>query len=227
MNILLLSATPFEIEQTLTYLNEHWEKKSEDSWIANQCRIEILISGVGGFNTMFSLMHRLKKSTYSLVIQAGIGGSYEKNKPLGNVYYIKSERFGDVGIENQDGSFTSIFETNLMDMNAYPFLKGVLINPDAEQVTFLPLAHGITLNTVTGTNVRANKLKNHFPEVEIESMEGAPFFFVCLKERLPFMSIRSISNYVEDRNKEQWKINEAIISLNKTLQDLLTIVGAL
>ena len=38
------------------------------------------------------------------------------------------------------------------------------------------------------------------------------------------MSIRSISNYVEDRNKEHWKMEEAIKSLNKTVTDLLEIL---
>jgi futalosine hydrolase len=38
------------------------------------------------------------------------------------------------------------------------------------------------------------------------------------------MSIRSISNYVEDRNKDNWKMEEAIESLNKTLAELFDIV---
>jgi futalosine hydrolase len=89
---------------------------------------------------------------------------------------------------------------------------------------FLPVAHGITLNTVTGTQGNADKIIKKYPEVEIENMEGASFFYVCLKENIPFMSIRSISNYVEDRNKEHWKMDEAIESLNKTVTDLLEII---
>jgi hypothetical protein len=38
------------------------------------------------------------------------------------------------------------------------------------------------------------------------------------------MSIRSISNYVEDRNKEKWKMVEAIESLNNTLAELFDIM---
>jgi futalosine hydrolase len=58
-------------------------------------------------------------------------------------------------------------------------------------------------------------------------MEGAPFFYVCLKERVPFMSLRSISNYVEDRNKENWKMKDAIESLNSALSELLKIIKEL
>lgn len=224
MNLLLTSATYFEVNQTVDYLDKHWHKMSEGKWTSENHEIHLLVSGVGAFNTLYQLMNRLNQFSYSLIIQAGIGGTYQKNKPLGEVYYVASERFGDLGMEEKDGSFTSIFETPLIDKNLFPFTEGVLINPEASLTKFLPLAHGITLNTVTGTQSKADKISQKYPEVEIENMEGAPFFYVCLKEKMPFMSIRSISNYVEDRNKEYWKMKEAIASLNNTLAELLDIM---
>jgi hypothetical protein len=41
------------------------------------------------------------------------------------------------------------------------------------------------------------------------------------------MSLRSISNYVEDRNKDNWMLNEAIESLNNSLCELLNIIKEL
>ena len=38
-------------------------------------------------------------------------------------------------------------------------------------------------------------------------MEGAAFFYVCLKEKVNFFQIRAISNFVEKRNKKNWEIN--------------------
>ena len=224
MNILLTSATYFEVKSTIDYLDKHWQKVAEERWNSENHEIHLLVMGVGVFNTLYELKNRLNQFSYSLIIQAGIGGSYQKNKPLGKVYYMATERFGDIGLEQKDGSFTSIFETPLMDKNSFPFKEGVLINPEATLAKFLPVAHGITLNTVTGTQGKAEKIIEKYPEVEIENMEGASFFYVCLKENLPFMSIRSISNYVEDRNKEYWKMEEAIESLNKTVSDLLEII---
>jgi futalosine hydrolase len=224
MNILLTSATYFEVKSTIDYLDKHWQKVAEERWNSENHEIHLLVMGVGVFNTLYELKNRLNQFSYSLIIQAGIGGSYKKNKPLGKVYYMATERFGDIGMEQKDGSFTSIFETPLIDKNSFPFKEGVLINPEAILTNFLPLAHGITLNTVTGTQEKAEKIIEKYPEVEIENMEGASFFYVCLKENIPFMSIRSISNYVEDRNKEHWKMEEAIESLNKTVTDLLEIL---
>jgi futalosine hydrolase len=224
MKVLLTSATYFEVKSTIDYLDKHWHKVAEGRWNSENHEIHLLVMGVGVFNTLYELKNRLNQFSYSLIIQAGIGGSYQKNKPLGKVYYMATERFGDIGLEQKDGSFTSIFETPLIDRNSFPFKEGVLINPEATLAKFLPVANGITLNTVTGTQGKAEKIIEKYPEVEIENMEGASFFYVCLKENIPFMSIRSISNYVEDRNKEHWKMEEAIESLNKTVSDLLEII---
>lgn len=227
MIILLTCATCIEVNQTVDYLDKHWHKMSAGKWTSDNHEIHLLVTGLGAFNTLYELMNRLNHFSYSLIIQVGIGGSYQKNKLLGEVYYVASERFGDLGIEEMDGSFTSVFETTLMDRNIFPFKEGILINPEAVVTKFLPLAHGITLNTVTGTQGKAEKISQKYPEVEIENMEGASFFYVCLKEKIPFMSIRSISNYVEDRNKENWKMKEATASLNNTLTDLLDIMKEL
>ena len=48
-------------------------------------------------------------------------------------------------------------------------------------------------------------------------MEGAALHYVCLMEKIPFLQIRSISNYVGERNKRNWNMKEAIANLNKKL----------
>ncbi|KKO19734.1 MAG: hypothetical protein BROFUL_01556 [Candidatus Brocadia fulgida] len=45
-------------------------------------------------------------------------------------------------------------------------------------------------------------------------MEGAAFFYACLMERIPCLQIRTISNYIEDRNKGRWNVPLAIDNLN-------------
>jgi futalosine hydrolase len=48
-------------------------------------------------------------------------------------------------------------------------------------------------------------------------MEGAALHYVCREANIPFIQVRAISNYVGERNKEHWKIKEAIDSLNEHL----------
>ena len=50
-----------------------------------------------------------------------------------------------------------------------------------------------------------------------ESMEGAALHYVCLMEKVPFVQIRSISNYIGERNKQKWDMMNSIVNLNETL----------
>jgi len=40
-------------------------------------------------------------------------------------------------------------------------------------------------------------------------------------EQIPFIQLRSISNYIADRNKKNWNLKDSIINLNKELIELL------
>ncbi len=58
----------------------------------------------------------------------------------------------------------------------------------------------------------------------LETMEGAAFHYVCLQKEIPFLQIRGISNYVGERDKSKWKMEEAIDNLCNSLEDILKIV---
>jgi len=57
--------------------------------------------------------------------------------------------------------------------------------------------------------------------VQVESMEGAAFFYACLMAEVPFLEIRSISNFVEPRNRDAWDLPLAIGNLNQVLAEIL------
>jgi len=64
-------------------------------------------------------------------------------------------------------------------------------------------------------------MKARFPEAQVESMEGAAFFYACLQKGIEPLQLRAISNYVVPRNRESWRMQEAIVALNEQLQELL------
>jgi futalosine hydrolase len=43
-------------------------------------------------------------------------------------------------------------------------------------------------------------------------------------EKIPFIQIRSISNYIGERDKTKWNIKDAIIHLNKKLVELTGLI---
>ena len=218
MKLLIVAATEFEILPTLKFLNEQAEKKN-DTYLLNNHSIEILISGVGVPLTMYNLTKIYSKKTYSLAIQVGIGGTFDSAVKLGDVFEISEDKFADIGVEEANGNFKSVFDLGFLNPDSPPFTNQALINTKTKNFNFLPKLKGITVNKVSGSNSSIAKIRESYPTAQVESMEGAAFHLVNLLEDRNFMQLRAISNYVEPRNKENWKIELAIHNLNKSLKD--------
>ena len=203
MRILVIAATKAEIEP-FTGVNKN---------------VEILITGVGVPSTIYLLQKKLQQKETGLVIQAGIAGSFTEAINLGDVVLVKQDTFADIGMEEKE-QFTSIFNTGFTDKDAFPFTDGWLINLN-DLLNHLPLrsVKGITVNKVSDSLVQKQQfLKGFAPQVE--SMEGAALHYVCLQENIPFIQIRSISNFIGERDKSRWKLKSAIINLNEQLNKL-------
>ena len=225
MRILLVAATSFEIEQLFSKYNFSYNEEKEIYFYENdRIKINILITGIGIAFTTYKLTKLLLNSEkkYNLVLNIGIAGSFNRKLYLGEVINVVQDEFADLAIENSDGSLLSIFGTNFANKNEFPFTEGkiknrVLFN---KLVSNLPQKTAITVNTTHGSEKSIGLFKEKY-KADLESMEGAAVFYVCLKEKTPVLQIRSISNYVEPRNKENWKIKEAVTNLNNFLIELL------
>jgi futalosine hydrolase len=209
MNLLIVAATDGEIAPFTTHL--------ENAVVASSVSGGILISGVGMMATTYNLTKHLQTNRYDLVLQVGVGGSFSKDIPLGDVVFVTTDRYGDLGAEDHN-SYIDIFDMGLIGENEHPHIGGRLITPllPIHDKIVLPHASGLTINTVSGN---ADTIKKRYDQYlcDVESMEGAALHYVCLKEGVPFAQVRAISNYVTPRDKSQWKMKEAIINLNKWL----------
>jgi len=221
MNLTLVCATPFEINPLVSFLDLHYKKESDNFYINEHHQIKLLITGVGINHTAYALGRYFAVSKPDLAINAGIAGAISSKLNIGEVVNIISEEFGDLGVEESDGSFSSIHDLGLIEPDIFPFKKGWLHNHVAGEFSFLKNVHGISVQKVHGSTIQIEELKKR-TTAEVESMEGAAFFYACLMEKVPFLEIRSISNYVEARNKENWNIPLAIEKLNKTLIEIIS-----
>lgn len=215
MRILLISATDFEIAplvKKLTFVSTENETLSKYTFGPHE--VDVLIGGIGIPFTIFNFSKTLFDNTYDFAIDAGIAGSFIPEIAIGDVVNVIQEQFADIGIEEK-GKFTSIFEISLHDKNHYPFVDGILHNKTEIQnkaIQKLKNVIGITVNTVSGTEETIKFLRDIY-KPDIETMEGAAFFYVCLMEHIPFTQIRSISNMVEVRDTSKWEIRKAVESL--------------
>lgn len=203
MNLLVVAATDFEIKP----------------FIENNTNADVLITGVGIPATVFHLTKHLAQKEYDLVIQAGIAGAFTVALEAGSVAMINTDTFGDIGIDEK-GNFTTLFETGLADKNDFPFSNGWLLN-EHEYFTHpsLPVAKGITVNKIIDDEIQIKRVREKFG-AGIESMEGAAFHYVCLRQKVKFLQLRSISNIVGERDKTKWMMTEAIVNLNIELKKL-------
>jgi futalosine hydrolase len=185
-----------------------------------------LVTGVGSITTAWSIKQWISENKKpDLAINAGIAGSYKDELAAGDVVMPVTDCFADAGIEDGD-NFLTLSEAGLASANEFPFIKGFLFADNRYSVlmkNILRPVSAITVNTATGSEVtRARLIKKFNPD--IETMEGAAFFYICSRESIPFLALRAISNNVETRNKSKWNIPFALDNLTgKLIEIILTI----
>ena len=204
MNLLIVSATKFEIEPFL-----------KENIVA-----DILITGVGIPSTLFHLTKKLLAKKYDLVIQAGIAGTFNDRFTLSEVVLVKEDAFADLGIE-ENGNLYSLFDKGFIGENDFPYTDRWLLNNNSifDQID-LPTAKAITVNKIGDDDFQNEMIHQKF-FADIESMEGAAFHYVCLQEKINFLQLRSISNEIGERDKSKWELKNAIGNLNKQLLKII------
>jgi futalosine hydrolase len=185
--------------------------------------ISILVTGVGSVSTAWAMKQWLTtNSRPDIAINVGIAGSYRDEIKIGDIVIPISDCFADMGIETSSGYLT-LAEAGLSDPDKYPFKGGQIIasNRYTDRIRkYLRPVRAVTVNTATGSLASIRRLSDKY-NPDIETMEGATFFYICAMEEIPFIAIRGISNRVEPRNKRDWNITQAINNLSLKLKEIL------
>jgi futalosine hydrolase len=190
-----------------------------DLYTCESNRFKVLFhqSGVGMLSSAVSLTSLMINDKPDFVIQIGIAGTFDNNLHLGKIVIVKDEMLGDMGV-TEENKWKDIFDLKLEKSSYPPFEKRKLPNPFLEKfnVLKLPEVNAVTVNEITTDDNRIQQIIKKYDPV-VESMEGAALHYVCREFNTPFIQMRSISNYIGDRDKANWKIKEAIDNLNQTL----------
>ena len=202
MRILVVAATEFEVGGM----------KSEVE--SGKSEVEFLITGVGMVATAFALGRHLATNQYDLVVNLGIAGSFDRGFALGEVVEVVEDHLSELGAEDDD-----IF----LSIETLGFGKSVFQN-DTRLATYadfeLKQITAITVNTIHGYEPSIKKLSARI-QPQLESMEGAAFFYACQEAGVPCLQIRTVSNYVEKRNRAAWQVALAIKNLNSFAAEFL------
>jgi futalosine hydrolase len=201
MQILIVAATAAEIQP----LTDHFGADKP---------FDILITGVGMVATAFALGKHLAGKNYDLAINLGIAGSFDRDIALGDVVEIIEDRIAELGAQD-DEQFIPIETMGFGESCFYP----------SKAITQLKQVKAITVNTVHGHEASITQII-HRLQPQLESMEGAAFFYACKQAGVAGAQIRAVSNYVEKRNRDAWKIGLAIKNLNSFAISLLEELSA-
>ncbi len=212
VNILIVSATEKEglLIQGLHIPSSH--------------TLNVLVSGVGMLSTSFKLTQYLLSHSVDLVLNIGIAGAYSPSMPLGRVVLVNEDLAGDLGAENKEELLT-VFDLEFENPNEFPYTNGTIINPYAtsihQNLQDLPLVSAVSVNLTAGSTRTIHQRVQKF-KADIETMEGLAVAYVCQKLSVPYLQIRSISNWVEERNRERWNIPLALENLKNELPIILS-----
>jgi futalosine hydrolase len=189
-------------------------------------RFEVLAGGVGPAAAAASTMAELVKREYDLVVSAGIGGGFPGRATVGSLVVADEIIAADLGAETPDG-FLSLDELGFGSSRIAVDRERVERVAVAFQAAGLPATVGpvLTVSTVTGTAESAARLSTRVPGAAAEAMEGYGVAAAASMRDVPVLEIRAVSNPVGPRDRDSWRIKEALDRLAEASAVLREVLG--
>ena len=190
---------------------------------ATQASFEVISVGVGTISaaiqcTLFITSHIHSLKTIDAIICAGIGGQFinggiDEFNP-GEICLASRTIVADAGAESMRGFLTLEqlgFGVTMYEANQQ--LLHCLHNSLSCQTGDI-----ITVTTATGTTTTTNRLRKRWPGAMIEAMEGGAVAAVAKAFSIPFIELRSVSNLVGPRRRNEWQIPAALDGLEQAFR---------
>jgi len=220
INILFVAATMAEAE---VLMKTAARDDAGGRYISGNCIFDLLVTGVGPVPTAWAVGRWFSLNRKpDLVMNSGIAGSFRHDIVPGQVVLPVSDCFADAGVETGTG-FLTLAEAGLEDPDKPPFTGGRLSagNPFVDLAAErLRAVRAISVSTATGSAATRERLVAKY-DPDIETMEGAAFFYACREADVPFVAFRAVSNMVEPRDKSRWNISLALDNLAIELQHFI------
>ncbi|MCZ7421319.1 MULTISPECIES: futalosine hydrolase [unclassified Micromonospora] len=153
---------------------------------------------------------------YRAVVSAGVAGGFAGRVAVGGTVLGSRAVAADLGAESPDG-FVPIDE---LGMPAELLGGGPALDADPELLAALRRALPaatvgpvLTVSTVTGTAASTDELVRRHPEAVAEAMEGYGVAVAASQAGVPFAELRTISNPIGPRDRDAWRLRDALTAL--------------
>jgi futalosine hydrolase len=208
MRVLIVAATAMEIAPFVAKLHRTSDVAPRITRYTHAGHdLVVLTTDVGMVATAAWCSGLMMMERCSLALNFGLCGSFDRSLEPGTVVHVVADQIAELGAEDGD-TFLTVEE--LMLPVDYQFVNPT--PPANEALGRLPAVSGITVNTVHGNQRSIAAVVQRF-KPQVESMEGAAFMYSCQAHDVPFAQVRAVSNMIEKRNREAWKMAEAIDNL--------------
>jgi futalosine hydrolase len=190
------------------------EAEAISQGLRDESRFKLLVGGVGTASAAAATTKALSEQRYDAVISAGIAGGFESKVSIGEIVLANEIIAADLGAETPE-SFLNLeqlgFGTHRLSVDQILTNKLLeALKADKQQVATGPV---LTVSTVTGTTETANKLTERIPGATAEAMEGFGVGTAAKLFDVPVLEVRTISNRVGLRDKDAWRLDEALQAL--------------
>jgi len=190
------------------------EKAAVLRGLGGNSRFAVEIAGVGLVEAAVSTATILAAADYDLVISAGIAGGFLGRAEIGSVVVASDIVAADLGVQTLDG-FSSLDELGFGTTRVPVAAELAARVTSALQAAGLAAAAGpvLTVATATGTAATAAALADRVPGAAAEAMEGFGVAAAAHRRGVPVLEIRTISNAVGPRDRDAWRIGDALKAL--------------
>ena len=184
--------------------------------------IKLLTSGPGIVNTAQALTAMIESERPQLIVQTGCAGVFRQSGlTIGDICIATEEIDIHTGLESSSDAYVTdelpfaLLQTPKVIKNRYPINEKLvnhafqILQSDKLSSEFqIKKGPFITVSTITTTNNRAAALFKEFTPC-MEEMEGAAAAHVAVLYNIPFIEIRSASNFVGNRDRDEWNTDLA------------------
>jgi len=230
----IASSEHSQAQRVLIVTSVQAEQEAMQRGLGNNSEFEVIVGGVGTAAAAASTataiaIARMQGITYSRIVCAGIGGGFAEVAEVGTLVIANAIIAADLGAETADG-FLSVDELGFGTAR-YPAdveYAERLVDKLSSSGTSLPkaiLGPVLTVTTATGTAKTADELRHRVPGAAGEGMEGYGIAVAAAQQQIPMLEIRAISNEVGPRNREAWRIGDALKALQAAGPSIVEVLG--
>jgi futalosine hydrolase len=187
--------------------------------------VDLLVAGVGpgaaGARASAALTTAaLRDTPHHLVVTTGISGGFSGVAAVGSVVVADAIVAADLGARTADG----FLPVEKLGFGTSAHLPPAALHREVAAALGAVVGPVLTASTVTGTARTAEELATRYPGAAAEAMEGFGVAEAAAAHGVPVLEIRAVSNTIGPRDRDAWRIGDALEALSEAFTRLTAVL---